>query len=288
MKYFYLLSFIAIIIAIIWISKPEHPWPQPEVDAFGKQNRPASKSSTKEIKKSFTNSSGMTFIYIPPGSFSMGSPLNEKGRYDRELQHEVTLNTGFYLQTTEVTQGQWKNVMRSNLSHFTDCGSDCPVESVSWNDVHFFVRQINMVERTRKYRLPTEAEWEYACRAGSSTPFNWGELADCSKANFGVGFYQSECKNKNPGTIMKVALFAPNAWGFYDMHGNVAEWCYDRFDDYSKEKAIDPVGGYSGRNRVYRGGSWGVLSRYCRSANRDEALPETRISELGFRMAMTP
>jgi formylglycine-generating enzyme required for sulfatase activity len=118
----------------------------------------------------------MTFIFVSPGTFTMGSPEDEQGRYDNEIQHQVTLEKGFYLQATEVTQGQWTAVMGNNPSFCTNCGDDCPVEQVSWNDVQQFIWRLNQIGEAYKYRLPTEAEWEYACRAGSTAAFASGEI----------------------------------------------------------------------------------------------------------------
>lgn len=243
----------------------------------------AEKPQKPEIPKRLTNSLGMEFVYIPPGTFMIGSSLDEPGRYDREAQHEVTLSSGFYMQTTEVTQKQWETVMKSNPSYFKDCEA-CPVEQVSWNDTQRFIWRLNQMERGYKYSLPTEAEWEYACRAGTTTRFNWGDEPDCSKANYGVAFVRSECKGINPGKPMKGASFPPNPWGLYDMHGNVAEWCLDRFSEYPSQDETDPVGSYVGMERVYRGGSWSVTSRYCRSANRDADSPNARLGDVGFRL----
>ncbi|MDM8522726.1 formylglycine-generating enzyme family protein [Desulfococcaceae bacterium HSG8] len=256
----------------------------------GEKTSEDTKSSEKVKKKAepepfLTNKLGMEFVYIPPGTFMMGSPPDEIGGYpDREKQHQVTLTSGFYMQTTEVTQGQWETVMKVNPSYFKDCGEDCPVEQVSWNDVQRFIWKLNQAEGANQYSLPTEAEWEYACRAASTTRFHWGNNAGCSDANYGVSFIHNECKGINPGKTMKVRSFLPNAWGLYDMHGNVWEWCLDRFDSYPDKAAIDPVGGYATVDRIYRGGSWSMRARYCRSANRDGVSPNERISELGFRL----
>jgi formylglycine-generating enzyme required for sulfatase activity len=125
--------------------------------------------------KTFTNTIGMNFVLIQAGNFVMGSPANEPGRDDDEGQHEVNISKPFYLQTTEVSQGQWKKVMGDNPSHFKDCGDDCPIESVSWNDDQKFISKLNQLEDTNKYRLPTESEWEYACRAGTETAYSFGD-----------------------------------------------------------------------------------------------------------------
>ena len=186
----------------------------------------------------------------------MGSPASEPGRDDDEKRHEVTLTKGFYLQTTEVTQGQWKRVLGSNPSNFKNCGDDCPVENVSWNDCREFIAELNRMEGGNKYRLPTEAEWEYACRAGSKGPFDRDVDAEA--------WYDGN----SGGKTHRAGEKEPNAWGLYDMHGNVWEWCQDWLGDYPSGVVTDPTGPTSGSDRVLRGGGWGGSARYCRSADR--------------------
>jgi formylglycine-generating enzyme required for sulfatase activity len=224
------------------------------------------------------NALGMEFVYIPPGTFMMGSPSSEPGRGSDETRHQVTLTRGYYLQTTEVTQGQWKAVMGDNPSRFDNCGDDCPVENVSWNDVQEFIRKLNQREGMNKYRLPTEAEWEYACRSGSDTKYCFGDSkSDLEQyAWFGSSFF---------GKTHPVAQKRPNAWGLYDMHGNVWEWCGDRYGDYPSSLVTDPAGPSSGSCRVRRGGSWDYVAAYCRSADRDGRPPDLRRYYLGFRLA---
>ncbi len=234
-----------------------------------------------------TNSIGMMFVYIRPGTFIMGSPVGEHGRDDRETQHQVILNRGFFMQTTVVTHGQWKAVMGNrNLSFFKRLGDDYPVEDVYWDDVQHFVCRLNEKEGTDKYRLPTEAEWECACRAGTRTRFYWGNSADCCRANFGNSSWSDECFRANPGKPMKVASFPPNAWGLYDMHGNVWEFCQDFYGDYPNGSVNDPVGPSSGVYRVLRGGGWGSASDLCRSASRFRDFPYYRDNDVGFRVVM--
>ncbi|MBU2548274.1 MAG: SUMF1/EgtB/PvdO family nonheme iron enzyme [Proteobacteria bacterium] len=233
------------------------------------------------------NSIGMNFVLIPAGSFLMGSPPDEPDRKDDETRHPVTISRSFYLQATEVTQGQWQAVMGNNPSQNSTCGNDCPVENISWDDARDFIARLNAKEGTNAYRLPTEAEWEYACRAGSKTAFSWGGQADCSKANYGLG-YSGECKGTNPGHTMKVGLFPPNAWGLYDMHGNVWEWCADWYGAYPSSPATDPTGPAMGSFRVFRGGGWGRDAAYCRAALRGRRGPIVRNVGLGLRLARTP
>ncbi len=240
----------------------------------------------KNVWQNKINSLGMEFVFIPPGEFMMGSPEHEPGRYDNEKLHKVILTRGFYMQTTPVTQGQWKAVMGNNPSHFKDCGDDCPVENVSWNDAQEFIKELSRMTG-KEHRLPTEAQWEYACRAGTDTAYNWGDDADCSKANYGNG-WSSECKGTNPGKTMPVGSFPPNAWGLYDMHGNVWEWCQDWYGDYPDGTIKDPVGPENGRSRVRRGGSWGNGAGGLRSAYRSIYSPGGRSINLGFRLLREP
>lgn len=234
-----------------------------------------------------TNSVGMKFVYIKPGTFAMGSPEDEPGRDAAEQQHTVTLSKGFYMQTTEVTQAQWVKLMAGNPSYFNGC-DDCPVEVISWEDAQKFILALNYREGTSKYRLPTEAEWEYACRAGSSTALANGSLnsSQCEHdPNMdAVGWY---CGNSGK-TTHPVGRKAPNAWGLHDMHGNVWEWCQGWRDDYSAGKAVDPEGPPGELLRVIRGGSWGNYAEGCRSASRSGLTPGYSINRVGFRVTRTP
>jgi formylglycine-generating enzyme required for sulfatase activity len=233
----------------------------------------------------FTNMVGMDFVQLPPGVFTLGSPSSEYGHSEKERAHQVSLTKGFYIQTTEVTQGQWEAVMGENPSHFQICGSDCPVEQVSWFDVQRFIQRLNEMEQTRTYRLPTEAEWEYACRAGSSTAYaNGGTIKDdtCghNEALESLGWY---FRNSELGTH-PVARKQPNAWGLYDMHGNVWEWCRDWQAKYPFTPVTDPIGPEKGFHKIRRGGSWSHYPMYCRSAYRSWYDPDNRTAEIGFRL----
>jgi formylglycine-generating enzyme required for sulfatase activity len=235
--------------------------------------------------KKFTNSLGMEFVYIEPGSFMMGSPSDETERDDDETQHKVTLTQGYFLQTTELTQGQWKEIMGNNPSSFKDCGANCPVERVSWNDVQDFIKKLNQRESQYNYRLPTEAEWEYAARAGTTTPFSFGRTLSTDQANYNGNYpYGDGSKGIYRKETTPAKSFPPNAWGLYDMHGNVWEWCRDRYGEYPSGNVTDPQGPPSGAYRVLRGGSWVGDAGSCRSANRGRGVPGNRSSNLGFRL----
>jgi formylglycine-generating enzyme required for sulfatase activity len=200
----------------------------------------------------------------------------------------VTISKPFFMQTTEVTQGQWREVMGNNPSFFKDCGDDCPVEMVSWNDVRDFVRNLNQKEGTEKYRLPTEAEWEYACRAGTGTPFYFGDCLSTDQANYDGMFPMPGCaKGESRRRTLPVGSFQPNAWGLYDMHGNVAEWCNDWSGGYPSGHITDPTGPSSGQYPVLRGGSWGYSAGNTRSAYRYGYFLHGRGLSNGFRVART-
>ena len=222
------------------------------------------------------NSLGMEFEIIPAGTFTMGSPSAETGRYSYETQHSVTISNPFFMQTTEVTQGQWRAVMGSNPSYFSSCGDSCPVEQVSWDDIQSFLTAIN-AKGEGTYRLPTEAEWEYAARAGTTTAYSFG----ASETPLGdYTWYSSNSSSKTHPVGQKL----PNAWGLYDMHGNVWEWVSDRYGDYSSSAATDPVGSTGGSRRVSRGGSWSSDTGGLRSADRGGVIPGSRSSSIGFRL----
>lgn len=214
------------------------------------------------------------FVWVPPGTFVMGSPPTETGRNEDENQHQVTLSKGFWMGKFEVTQAQWMDVMGSNPSFFT--GEDLPVENVSWDDVQAFLVILNEREGAN-FRLPTEAEWEYACRAGSAAAFSFGE-SPVQLSNYGW-FADNSGRTTHP-----VGSLAPNAWGLFDMHGNVWEWCQDRAGAYPVGSVTDPKGPETGVQRVGRGGSFGVSAVNCRSADRSASDPGAKGPDLGFRI----
>ena len=239
----------------------------------------------KEQPKQFTNSVGMKFVWIPPGSFVMGSPKEEKQRNDSEAQHKVTLTKGFYMGVYLVTQEQWQEVMGKNPSQFTGEKS-LPVDTVSWNECQEFIKKLQAKDPDKKaYRLPTEAEWEYACRAGTTTPFHFGDTISTDQANYDGNFlFGSGKKGIRRGKTTAVDAFPANAWGLHDMHGNLYQWCQDLYGDYPKTGVTDPQGAAKGDTRVIRGGMWYYGPSLCRSARRDGMAPGNRDRYYGFRL----
>ena len=240
-----------------------------------------------KVGKSFKNhlvpsAGNLEMIWVEPGKFMMGSPPKEKGRGKSEEQHQVTLTKGFYLGKYEVTQAQWQRVMGSDPSRFK--GADHPVEQVSWNDAVDFCRNLTEMERKGgrlpvgwKYVLPTEAQWEYACRAGTTTAYSWGDKITKSNANHSEsGLRQTQ----------GVGQYAPNPWGFHDMHGNVWEWCADWLGNYPSGSVTNPEGPASGASRVKRGGSWNYAGRDLRSARRSNNRPSLYFYSVGFRLGL--
>ena len=235
-------------------------------------------AGTATSGKVFVNSRfGMKFVLVQPGIFMIESPSSNPDRSSDEARHRVTIRKPFYMQTTEVTHKQWRAIMGTNPSHFKNCGDDCPVEFVSWDDCQEFIRRLNRAERTNKYRLPTEAEWQFACQAGTETPFAFGGLLSTAQANY-------DGNHKGP---VPVGSFPPNPWGLYDVHGNVWEWCQDWYGEYHSSHVTDPTGPSSGLFRVIRGGGWQSNAEHCGSAYRFFYPPSSRSQWLGFRLART-
>jgi formylglycine-generating enzyme required for sulfatase activity len=236
----------------------------------------------------------LELVCIEAGSFTMGSPESEQERDSDETQHRVTLSKPFWLGQYAVTQGQWEALMRGNPSDFKQVGKDAPVENVSWDDAMAFCKKLTELERASgrlpegyEYTLPTESEWEYACRAGTTTPFHTGANLTTSQGNYDGNYpYAGNAKGECRWATTKVGSFAPNAWGLYDMHGNVWEGCLDWKGDYPKGAVIDPTDAIAGSGRVLRGGCWFNLARYCRSASRSRNEPGLRNYYLGFRLAL--
>ncbi|OHB64972.1 MAG: hypothetical protein A2Y77_09375 [Planctomycetes bacterium RBG_13_62_9] len=202
---------------------------------------------------------------------------------DERARHRVELTRAFYCGKYQITQGQWEQVTGRNPSYFTDAGKDAPVEGVNWHNCQRFVEQLRQIERVAEgtYHLLTEAEWEYACRAGTKTPFCYGKELDSTMANFdGLepwGRVRKLRKGEFRRTTTSVGSFRPNAWGLYDMHGNVLEWCLDH-GEYTKDAAVDPVGERPGPNcsAVLRGGCHRDSGWTCRSAHRQLESPRCR------------
>jgi len=218
-----------------------------------------------------TNSVGMTMVYVPPGEFRMGSDLAEPGRHDDETAHEVKITRGFWIAATEVTQPQWEKVMGFNRSD--PKGENLPASRLSWPQAVEFCRKLSQTEK-RPYRLPTEAQWEYACRAGSGGACSGGQLDEVAWHMDNSGEAPHEVAGKKP-----------NKWGLYDMHGNAAEWCRDFYQrDLGAGLAIDPPGPAEGKARVVRGGSWGHFARACRSAARASFNPAYPLERVGLRV----
>ncbi len=269
--------------------------------------------------------SGTDFRYVRSGSFRMGSPRFEEGRQDNETQHQVTLNRGFWIAETEVTQRQWEMLLGGNPSYFADCGDDCPVERVSWYEAVSYANLLSDmagVERCYElagcrgslgggcsassswcfgdftcldasfkgpscegYRLPTEAEWEYAARAGTKSSFWTGESLSLNQANFYDGRFQRLRSNRS-GTV-ETGSFGANPWGLHDVHGNVLEWVWDFFGNYSVSETEDPCGPWDGTHRVARGGSWEDAAELVRTSSRRRIDAGNRFHDVGFRLART-
>ena len=274
----------------------------------------------------FINSLGMKFVFIRPGTFLMGTSENEPERLYDEEKHRVTIGNGYYQQTTEVTVGQFREFIRTSgyktegetiggcwvstkgggwkkkkestwskpgswetsESHQTDLH---PVTCVSWNDVQAFIRWLNRKEGM-SYGLPYEAEWEYAGRAGTSTPFAFGRCLSTDQSNYGsIGLLFADCHDVyriNRKMPVRVASLAPNPWGLFDMHGNVSEWCQDWYGSYLSRPVTDPKGPSYGTDRVMRGGHWSAKAHGCRSAKRGRFRPDSAADVLGFRLVLRP
>jgi formylglycine-generating enzyme required for sulfatase activity len=242
----------------------------------------------------------MKFAWIQAGSFLMGSPDSETDRLDNEIQHKVIISKPFHLGICEVTQKQYMAVMGNNPSEFKRGGGANgerrPVEKVSWREAGEFCLKASELTG-RRLRLPSEAEWEYACRAGTVTQFNTGETLSSKQANHVGDFTLEQLKEMNENRDQAAKLFdgkmtspvgsyPPNAWGLYDMHGNVFEWCADWYGEYGRARQKDPRGPDDGTLRVVRGGSWYTYPEFCRSAYRSSMPPERRYSDFGFRAAL--
>jgi sulfatase modifying factor 1 len=237
-----------------------------------------------------TNTISMKLKLIPAGTFTMGSPEGEEGRRDNETQHKVTITKAFYMQTTEVTQGQWMAVMGTEPwkgENFVQEGPGYAASWLNWDDAVAYCKKLSEIE-DKTYRLPTEAEWEYACRAGTQTTWSFGN--DQNKLG-DYAWYKENAFDIGEKYAHQVGLKKPNAFGLYDMHGNVIEWCHDYYevDYYKQSPGQDPQGPASGDvddRRVLRCGSWGNFSRYARSAYRFGNDADYRDRNYGFRVVL--
>jgi len=232
-------------------------------------------SPFSEAKADLGKGIKLGLVLIPEGKFKMGSPESEKDRRENETQHEVTLTKPFYIGKYEVTQEQWQAIMGENPSSINK-GANLPLTDVSWEDCQEFIKKLN-AKTNGGYRLPTEAEWEYACRAGTRTAYSFGESLTRGDANYGSS------------SAKAVGSYKPNAFGLYDMHGNVLEWCEDWYGKYPAGAVTNPKGPADGRYRVVRGGSSYDLAYRARSSDRLGSLEPTRVADtVGFRLARTP
>ena len=224
------------------------------------------------------------FRWITPGRFLMGSPEDEPQRYENELQHEVEISQGFWLADTACTQSLWEAIMDENPSRFK--GPDLPVEQVSWDNCQEFMRRVSDEIPDLKICLPTEAQWEYACRADTTTPFWFGDMITPEQVNYNGDYaYADAGKGKNRKQTVAVRSLPPNSRGLYEIHGNVFEWCSDWAGPYENKRAVDPRGPSEGVKRILRGGSWFSYARYCRSAYRYAFAPN-ECREFGFRLCV--
>jgi uncharacterized protein (TIGR02996 family) len=259
-------------------------------------------AGVRPVVAEVVNSIGMRLALVPPGAFRMGSPPGEAGINEEEGPlHEVEIAQAFYLGVFPVTQDQYRQVTGKTPSWFCRGGGGeravrkqstgrFPVESVSWDEAVEFCRRLSEErEPGRVYRLPSEAEWEFACRAGTTTPFAFGATLSSTLANFdGNGPHGWDKKDPVLKRTTGVGAYPPNAWGLSDMHGNVWEWCADWLDpDYYKTSPRrGPMGPPEGAYRVIRGGGWNDLARDCRAARREGCVPASRFSNLGFRVVL--
>ena len=243
------------------------------LDAVEQAKAAAEEAAEETRKRAEAAIAGMEFVQVPAGEFLMGSTSDEAD--DEQPVTRVRISRGFYLGKYEVTQAEWEAVTGSNPSLLDECGPDCPVEQVSWDDVQEFIGRLNAAVGEERYRLPTEAEWEYAARAGT-TGDRYGNLD-------AIAWYL----DNSGGPTHPVGQKAPNAWGLHDMLGNVWEWTQDWYGDYPGGEVTDPQGPTSGSLRVSRGGSWSDIAWGCRASTRYYYSPGDRYLTLGFRLLRT-
>jgi formylglycine-generating enzyme required for sulfatase activity len=246
---------------------------------------PANGTPAREKAVRIADDVSLRFVWIAPGSYWRGSDAAEAGRdRDEGPKHEVTLSRGFYLGIHEVSQAQWTAVMGHNPAAFRRGpeAPERPVESVSWDDCQRFIARLNALQ-LGVFRLPTEAEWEYAARAGTTARFPWGDDPKEFKTHT-----HAWANSRSYAVTHPVGRKPPNAWGLHDMHGNVWEWCRDWYAPYPEGPQLDPEGPSSGRERVFRGGSWYDFPVSLRSANRHRHAPDRRYTAVGLRLVWEP
>lgn len=258
-------------------SSPETP--AIKDDAYSTQTASSPARPSGDI---FANLEG-SFVLVHPGAYLMGSPEYEAGRGSDEVIHEVTLTRPFHIQKAPVTQKLWQAVMGNNPASFKESAENFPVETVTWNECQEFLRRLNEFSRGRR-RLPTEAEWECACRAGGATAFSTGDISElyCGRDEilWQTGWY---CANSGRRSC-PVGRKNPNGWGLLDMHGNIGEWCLDWYGSYPAASCQDPLGPNGGTVKVVRGGSWFSSAKNCRSASRFYWPPNLKSDCIGFRL----
>jgi formylglycine-generating enzyme required for sulfatase activity len=290
-RWFFCIScFVIIILFVVALLGPHPAFLVSSLQDSRAENGAASEKIAAEIlaRVPTLNTLGMKLKLISAGTFMMGSPESEADREDDETQHKVTIGKAFYMQTTEVTQGQWKAVMGTEpwkgqvQSKYGKEGPNYAATHVSWDHAVAFCKKLSEREGTT-YRLPTEAEWEYACRAGTESIWNFG---DDEKVLGDYAWYVENTNDIGEGYAHQVGLKKPNPFGLYDMHGNVSEWCHDYYgqDYYQQSPTNDPQGPESGSFRVLRGGSWFINARYARSAYRYRDDAGFRYFNFGFRV----
>ena len=287
--------FVVTVLAILQgCGQGNNPAPPKVMPVVEQNSKPGTKPGTL-----ITNSIGMKLALIPEGEFLMGSPANETGRFKDELQHRVRITRPFYLGLCEVTQEEWTSVMGTTpwkggirLKE----GDRYPATYVSWKEATEFCRKLTEMERRsgplragESYRLPTEAEWEYACRAGSTTRFHFGDyqFGDGGGSPGEYAWFRGNTLDVGEDYAHEVGLKDDNAWGLFDVCGNVSEWCSDWYGEkyYGNSPVADPEGPTSGDSRAYRSGGWSFYLQDCRSAFREGTPPSTRVNFLGFRVA---
>lgn len=262
---------------------------RPDLDARARQARIVELlvAGVRPCVPRWTNPLGISFVWCPPGSFLMGSPKDEYLRDSDEAAHTVTLARGFWLGETPVTQGQWRSATGESVGHFK--GLQRPAENISWTECQELCRRLGELDG-REYRLPTEAEWEYAARAGTTTPFFWGDTISTELANYDAtaAYGPMGSTGEYRQQTVRVDAFPPNVWGLCQMHGNVREWCADWHGPYLRRRSVtDPQGPATGNGRSVRGGSWYSFPQWCRSAYRFVLGEDGRSNEVGVRLCVS-